>query len=58
LNHGILNGSNVTALEASDGAFREVGLVWRNGTTRMQLFREVAKLIAPLLPQPVAIEKV
>lgn len=56
LNHGILDVTNVSALAATDDAFREIGLVWRNGTTRMQLFRNIAKLIAPLLPQPADIE--
>jgi LysR family hydrogen peroxide-inducible transcriptional activator len=56
LHHGILDGTNVTALPATGEAFREVGLVWRNGTTRMQLFRQVAKLVAPLLPQAIKIE--
>lgn len=56
LNHGILNGTDVSALSATEDAFREVGLVWRNGTTRMQLFRQIAKIVAPLLPEPMNIE--
>lgn len=52
LSHGILNGTNVEALAASNDAFREIGLVWRNGTTRVQLFRKIATLLAPLMPVP------
>lgn len=52
LNQGILNGSNVVPVSSSKEAYREIGLVWRNGTTRMQLFRYVAGIIAPLLPEP------
>jgi LysR family hydrogen peroxide-inducible transcriptional activator len=42
-------------LPAEDNAFRDIGVAWRNGTTRIQLFRYVAKMVAPLLPQPVDI---
>ena len=52
LNKGILQNSDVVAMPDDDSAFREIGLVWRMGTTRMQLFRHLAKLFAPLLPQP------
>ncbi|MDT0593479.1 hydrogen peroxide-inducible genes activator [Glaciecola petra] len=52
LNKGILEGSEVIALPSNDNASREIGLVWRNGTTRMQLFRQIAKLVAPLTPEP------
>jgi LysR family hydrogen peroxide-inducible transcriptional activator len=52
LNKGILTGTEVTAMPAEHDAFREIGLVWRVGTTRIQLFRKVAQLIAPLLPEP------
>jgi LysR family hydrogen peroxide-inducible transcriptional activator len=52
LKHGILNGTNVEALSATNDAFREIGLVWRNGTTRVQLFRKIATLLAPLMPNP------
>jgi len=52
LQKGILQNSDVVALPGEEDAFREIGLVWRMGTTRMQLFRHVAKLFAPLLPQP------
>ena len=51
LSQGILNGTDVLALPCTDNASREIGLVWRNGTTRMQLFRHLATLIAPLLPK-------
>lgn len=56
LQRGILDGTNVTALPATGEAFRGIGLVWRNGTTRMQLFRQIAKLVAPLLPQAIKID--
>lgn len=56
LQHGILKGTNVEALEASQDAFREIGMVWRNGTTRMQLFRKIATLLAPLMPKPLIIK--
>lgn len=52
LNQGILNGTKVVTVSSSKDAYREIGLVWRNGTTRMQLFRHVASIIAPLLPEP------
>jgi LysR family hydrogen peroxide-inducible transcriptional activator len=55
LNQNILNATNVVSLPAEDNAFRDIGLVWRNGTTRIQLFRNVAKIVAPLLPQPIDI---
>lgn len=42
----------LTALEPDESAFREIGLVWRNGTTRMQLFRKIAELISPIMPLP------
>lgn len=52
LSEGILEGSPLRALDAEQNAFREIGLVWRNGTTRMQLFRKVAEIIAPIMPVP------
>lgn len=52
LSKGILDSTDVVALPCIDDATREIGLVWRNGTTRMQLFRHLAELLAPLLPQP------
>lgn len=42
----------LTALEPDESAFREIGLVWRSGTTRMQLFRKIAELMSPLMPIP------
>lgn len=56
LKKGILDGTNVSALAPSADAFRDIGLVWRNGTTRMQLFRQIAKLVSPLLPEPIKID--
>ena len=52
LNKGVLAGTEVIALPTFDEAARDIGLVWRNGTTRVQLFRYVAKLLAPLMPIP------
>lgn len=52
LQKGILQGTDVIALPSNEDAFREIGIVWRTGTTRMQLFRYIAKIVAPLLPQP------
>lgn len=52
LAENILSGSPLVALEAEDTAFREIGLVWRNGTTRMQLFRKIGEVIAPIMPIP------
>jgi LysR family hydrogen peroxide-inducible transcriptional activator len=51
LQKNILAGTDVVSLPAEDNAFRDIGLVWRNGTTRVQLFRHLAKAIAPLIPQ-------
>lgn len=52
LNQGVLNSTEVIAMPAEHDAYREIGLVWRVGTTRIQLFRKVGILIANLLPQP------
>lgn len=46
----ILGHQDLISLPAESGAFREIGLVWRNGTTRMRLFRQFAQLLAPLMP--------
>ena len=56
LQHGILKGTNIDALPVTNDAFREIGLVWRNGTTRVQLFRKIATLLAPLMPKPADIK--
>ena len=50
LQQDILAKSNLVALPAEDNAFREIGLVWRSGTTRVQLFRSLAECLAPLMP--------
>jgi len=55
LQKNILNATNVVSLPAEDNAFRDIGLAWRNGTTRIQLFRHIGKMVAPLLPQPIDI---
>ena len=52
INEHIVDGLPLTVQEPEKAAFREIGLVWRNGTTRMQLFRKVAELVAPLMPNP------
>lgn len=53
LNENILGNEPLSVMPAEEGAFREIGLVWRSGTTRMQLFRKLAELLAPLMPVPV-----
>lgn len=52
LNHGIVQHSDLQVMPAEPDAYREIGIVWRNGTTRMRLFRKLAELIAPILPVP------
>lgn len=52
LQSDILGQAPLETLPAEDQAFREIGLVWRNGTTRMRLFRFLAEKIAPLMPIP------
>ena len=52
LKSDILAGSDVVSYPLDDEAYRQIGLVWRNGTTRSQLFFTVAHCIAPLLPKP------
>jgi LysR family hydrogen peroxide-inducible transcriptional activator len=53
IEEGILGEKDLVSLPAEDDAFREIGLVWRNGTNRMQLFLYIARLLAPLMPKPV-----
>lgn len=48
----ILQSSPLVSMPAEDMAFREIGLVWRSGTTRVRLFRLIAELIAPYMPIP------
>ena len=50
LKDNILQNSALIALPAEEGAYREIGLVWRSGTTRMRLFRRIAEVISPLMP--------
>ncbi|WP_026377418.1 hydrogen peroxide-inducible genes activator [Aestuariibacter salexigens] len=52
LSNRILESTSLVSLPAEKQAYREIGLVWRNGTTRMQLFRHLAELLAPLMPIP------
>lgn len=53
LNDNILQDSGLISLPAEEKAYREIGLVWRSGTTRMKLFRRIAEVISPLMPIPV-----
>jgi LysR family hydrogen peroxide-inducible transcriptional activator len=50
-NH-ILSTSQLVSMPAEDMAYREIGMVWRNGTTRVRLFRHLAELVSPLIPIP------
>ena len=52
LNQRILEHTELKAFSAEKEAFREIGLVWRAGTTRMRLFRRVGEIVSPLLPIP------
>ncbi|AXR05525.1 hydrogen peroxide-inducible genes activator [Salinimonas sediminis] len=52
LNQKILNHTELKAMPAENEAYREIGLVWRSGTTRMRLFRRIAEILSPLLPIP------
>ena len=52
MNQNILEHTDLRAFAAEDKAFREIGLVWRGGTTRMQLFRRIGEIVSPLLPIP------
>ncbi|MBT0585139.1 hydrogen peroxide-inducible genes activator [Alteromonas oceanisediminis] len=50
LQQNILEKTELVALPAEDNAYREIGLVWRNSTTRVQLFRALAECLSPLMP--------
>ena len=50
-NH-ILRSTSLVSMPAEDMAYRQIGMVWRSGTTRVRLFRYLAELIAPLTPVP------
>ena len=52
INQSILAHTNLKSFAAEEQGFREIGLVWRSGTTRMQLFRRIGEIISPLLPVP------
>ncbi len=52
LQNHILHDHPLVSFPAEDKAFREIGLVWRNGTTRVRLFRYLANLLSPLMPIP------
>lgn len=53
LSENIVGELPLKVLEPEASAFREIGLVWRNGTTRMQLFRKIAELMSPIMPIPI-----
>ncbi|MCV2884948.1 LysR substrate-binding domain-containing protein [Aestuariibacter sp. AA17] len=48
----ILGSAPLISMPAEENAYREIGLVWRSGTTRVRLFRYLAELLAPLTPVP------
>lgn len=52
LHQGIMQHTDLQAFPAEANGYREIGIVWRNGTTRMQLFRRVGEILAPLMPIP------
>jgi len=52
INQQILGNTQLQAFPAEKEAYREIGLVWRSGTTRVRLFRRIGEIIAPLLPIP------
>lgn len=52
LNQHIISNTELRAFTAEEKAFREIGLVWRSGTTRMRLFRRIGEILSPLLPVP------
>ncbi len=52
IKHNILSASPLISLPAEDNAYREIGLVWRSGTTRVRLFRMLAELFSELMPIP------
>ncbi|WP_102795833.1 hydrogen peroxide-inducible genes activator [Bowmanella denitrificans] len=52
LKSDILQHSALVSFPAEDKAYREIGLVWRSGTTRVRLFRRIAELLQPLMPKP------
>ncbi|GAB5379222.1 MAG: hydrogen peroxide-inducible genes transcriptional activator OxyR [Aliiglaciecola sp.] len=52
IKHHILSTSPLISMPAENNAFREIGLVWRAGTTRIRLFRLLAELLSPLMPIP------
>lgn len=52
IKHHILSTSPLISMPAENNAFREIGLIWRAGTTRIRLFRLLAELLSPLMPIP------
>ena len=52
IKHHILSTTPLVSMPAEDKAYREIGMVWRTGTTRVRLFRCLAQLLAPLMPIP------
>ncbi len=56
LKQGILTGTDVEAMPSENNAHREIGLVWRTGTTRVQLFRNIGKILSKIMPISVEVD--
>jgi LysR family hydrogen peroxide-inducible transcriptional activator len=52
IQNDIIGTTQLVSMPGEDKAYREIGMVWRSGTTRVRLFRHLAELIAPLIPIP------
>lgn len=50
IDQNILAPTQLISMPSDNQAYREIGLVWRSGTTRLRLFRYLAELFAPLMP--------
>ncbi|WP_341501820.1 LysR substrate-binding domain-containing protein [Gallaecimonas sp. GXIMD4217] len=51
---GILTGTELVALPmAEPDAYREIGLVWRQTSSRIQTYRRLGELVSALMPEPV-----
>ncbi|WP_406664033.1 hydrogen peroxide-inducible genes activator [Gallaecimonas sp. GXIMD1310] len=50
---GILHGTDLVAARLPDAnAYREIGLVWRQTSSRIRTYRKLGELIARVLPEP------
>lgn len=47
---GLLKNTNITTIDMSDQAYREIGFGWRKDSERIEEFREFAKLFSELAP--------